>query len=358
MIRYTIVRTVWIFVILFTVVSISFTLLRVAPEYPPPTQEEREIYYERQVSDGLMTRRVERDEDTVEAIKNKEILLHEKAFYFDESEPGEPQLRIYEPIPIPRQYLTFINNLFTEFNWGVSQTIQPNVEVFEVVRSRIPVTMMLNLIALVFYIPIGFTLGIIAALRKNGVVDNVISFSVMIFISIPSFVIMSLLLLFFGYELGWFLTQYPSQDITGWVRISSIFLPVLGLSFGALASLTRVTRAELSEVLTSEFLLLARTKGLTKTQAVIKHAMRNSMVPLVPGIIFSFVGLLSGSVVIERIYGIPGTGRIYVDAMQENDYNLVLGITAFYTIVSLFAVLLVDLSYGLVDPRIRMGAKK
>lgn len=354
MIRYTIVRTVWIFVILFTVVSISFSLLRLAPEYPPPTEDEREIYYERQVSDGLMTRRLEKDPDTIEAIREDEIEFHENAYVIDEGD----QLRIYEPIPIPRQYLTFINNLFTDFNWGVSQTIQPNVEVFDVVRSRIPVTMMLNLIALVFYIPIGFTLGIIAALKKNGLIDNIISFSVMIFISIPSFVIMSLLLLIFGFQLGWFLTQYPSQDIQGFVRISSVFLPVLGLSFGALASLTRVTRAELSEVLTSEFLLLARTKGLTRTQAVIKHAMRNSMVPLVPGIIFSFVGLLSGSVVIEKIYGIPGTGRIYIDAMQENDYNLVLGITAFYTIVSLFAVLLVDLSYGIVDPRIRMGAKK
>jgi oligopeptide transport system permease protein len=339
---------------LFTVVSISFSLLRLAPEFPPPTQEEREIYYERQVSDGLMTRRLEKDAETIEAIKAEEITLHEKAFYFDEGD----QLRIYEPVPIPRQYLTFINNLFTEFNWGVSQSIQPNVEVFEVVRSRIPVTMMLNLIALVFYIPIGFTLGIIAALKKDSVIDNVISFSVMIFISIPSFVMMSLLLLFFGYQLGWFLTQYPSQDVEGFVRVTSVFLPVLGLSFGALASLTRVTRAELSEVLTSEFLLLARTKGLTRTQAVIKHAMRNSMVPLVPGIIFSFVGLLSGSVVIETIYGIPGTGRIYVDALQEDDYNLVLGLTAFYTIISLFAVLLVDLSYGIVDPRIRMGAKK
>ena len=119
-------------------------------------------------------------------------------------------------------------------------------------------------------------------------------------------------------------------------------------------------RWELSEVLTSEFLLLARTKGLTRRQAVIRHAMRNSMVPLVPGIIGSFVGLLSGSVIIERIYSIPGTGRIFLRAMTQSnyDYNLILGITAFYTIISLFAVLLVDLSYGIVDPRIRMGARK
>ena len=134
----------------------------------------------------------------------------------------------------------------------------------------------------------------------------------------------------------------------------------MGLSFGSIASLTRVTRAELTEVLTSEFLLLARTKGLTRPQSIVRHAMRNSMVPLVPGIIGSFVGLLSGSVIIERLYRIPGMGRVYLQALTPNnfDYNLILALSAFYTFISLFAVLLVDLTYGLVDPRIRMGARK
>jgi ABC-type dipeptide/oligopeptide/nickel transport system permease component len=183
----------------------------------------------------------------------------------------------------------------------------------------------------------------------------------MIFISVPSFVVMTLLLWLFGYQLGWLDTQFPPSDVADIaVQVKGMILPVLGLSFGAIAGLTRLTRAELTEVLTSEFLLLARTKGLTRQQAVIRHAMRNSMVPLVPSIIGSFVGLLSGSVVIELIYGIPGTGRLYIRAMTRGayDYNLILGTTAFYTVISLFAVLLVDLSYGLVDPRIRMGARK
>ncbi len=354
MIRYTIIRTFWIFIILFLVISVNFSLLRLAPEYPPPQEEEREIYYERQVRDGLMTRRLERDPDTIQGIRDREIELPRNAFYFDE----ETQLRIYEPVPIPRQYVRWMGNILTEWNWGVSQSVQANVPVFDVLVSRIPVTVMLNLIALFFYIPIGFSLGIIAALRKDHLTDNLISLGVMIFISIPSFVVMSIFVLVFGYQLDWLPTQYPAADIQGWIRVEALVLPVLGLSFGAVAGLTRTTRAELSEVLTSEFLLLARTKGLTRTQSVIKHAMRNSMVPLVPGIIASFVGLLSGSVIIERIYSIPGTGRIFVSAMMQDDYNLVLGVTAFYTIVSLFAVLLVDLSYGVVDPRIRMGARK
>jgi len=229
-----------------------------------------------------------------------------------------------------------------------------------VLSQRMGITLKLNLIALFFYIPIGFLFGIIAALKKNTWIDNVISFSVMIFISVPSFVLMTLLLMFLGYQWGWVPTQFPAADLEGSIQFIGLILPVLGLSFGAIAGLTRTTRAELTEVLTSEFLLLARTKGLTKTQAVLRHAMRNSLVPLVPGIIGSFVGLLSGSVIIERIYSIPGTGRVYLRAMTEGqyDYNVILVSTAFYTTIGLFAVLLVDLSYGLVDPRIRMGAKK
>ncbi len=354
MIRYTIIRTVWIFIILFLVISVNFSLLRLAPEYPPPEEDAREIYYERQVRDGLMERRLERDPEIMEGIRNRTIQLPRNAYYFDEEE----YLLIYEPVPIARQYVSWMGNILTDWNWGVSQSVQSNVPVFDVLVSRIPVTVMLNLVALFFYIPIGFGLGILAALRKDHLSDNLISLGVMIFISIPSFVVMSILVLIFGYQLDWLPSQYPAADIRGLIRLQALVLPVLGLSFGAVAGLTRTTRAELTEVLTSEFLLLARTKGLTRSQSVIRHAMRNSMVPLVPGIIASFVGLLSGSVIIERIYSIPGTGRIFVSAMMQSDYNLVLGVTAFYTIISLFAVLLVDLSYGVVDPRIRMGAKK
>jgi ABC-type dipeptide/oligopeptide/nickel transport system permease component len=182
----------------------------------------------------------------------------------------------------------------------------------------------------------------------------------MLFISIPSFVIMILLVIIFGYQLGWVPTLFPPDFADLGQQIRGLILPVLGLSFSAIAGLTRLTRAELTEVLTSEFLLLARTKGLTKRQAVVRHALRNSIVPIVPSIIGSFVGLLSGSVIIERIYSIPGTGRIFLRALTQNnyDYNLIMVSTAFYTFIGLFAVLVVDLTYGIVDPRIRIGAKK
>ncbi len=360
MIRYTIIRTIWIFIILFIVLSMNFTMLRLAPVYPPPTEEERDIWYARQVSDGYMTMRRVTDPDKVDEIREGlregtiERVRNDRYLYDEENH----EYRIFEPVPISQQYVQWMGNILTEWNWGTSTRYSPNVPVFDILMRRIPITVQLNIIALFFYIPIGFVLGILAALKKNSLADNIISITVMIGISIPSFVVMSILVLVFGYQLGWADTQFPPSDVRGAFQISAFALPVLGLSFGAIASLTRVTRAELTEVLTSEFLLLARTKGLTRPQAVVRHAIRNSLVPLVPGIIFSFVGLLSGSVIIEMIYSIPGTGRIYIAALNAEDYNLVLGITAFYTVVSLFAVLLVDLSYGVVDPRIRMGARK
>lgn len=354
--KYIAVRTVWVFIVLGIILTLNFTLLKIAPEYPPTTEEAKEIYYQRQVNDGYMTERVERNPYIVISMDNQEIEIPTNAYYDDEI----TRYRVYEPISVAIQYFRWISNIVTDWDWGVSTRIAVNQSAFGVIEDRMAVTLKLNLIALFFYIPIGFLFGIVAALKKNTWVDNVISFTVMIFISIPSFVLTTLLLMVLGYQLGWVPTQFPSQDLTGSIQIVGLILPVLGLSFGSIAGLTRVTRAELTEVLTSEFLLLARTKGLTRTQAVIRHAMRNSMVPLVPGIIGSFVGLLSGSVIIERIYGIPGTGRIYLRAMTEGqyDYNVILVSTAFYTTIGLFAVLLVDLSYGIVDPRIRMGARR
>ena len=392
--RYILVRTIWIFIIITIILSLNFILLKLAPEFPPPTEEQKDVYYARQVTDGYMTERVTTDPVEISEIREK-IRTNDrsdcpKCFYREEQDGA--QYRVYEPVPISLQYFRWITKVIPHLeddvcsvsetndetnecyglepetvvgkkivsDWGLSTRLKVNAPAFSVLSARIPVTLRLNLIALFFYIPIGFTLGIIAALRKNSMLDNIITLGVMFFISVPSFVVMTIMVMFFGYNLGWLPPQFPAADIEGSIQFWGLVLPVLGLSFGAIAGLTRTTRAELTEVLTSEFVLLARTKGLTRGQAVVRHAMRNSMVPLVPGIIGSFVGLLSGSLIIERIYGIPGTGSVFIEAMREGarDYNVVLSITAFYTIIGLFAVLLVDLSYGIVDPRIRMGARK
>ena len=129
------------------------------------------------------------------------------------------------------------------------------------------------------------------------------------------------------------------------------------MSFGSIASYSRGVRAELSEVLTSDFMLLARTKGLTRAQATLRHAMRNSMVPIFPMILGEFVLVLSGSLIIEKIFGIPGVGALYVSSITARDYNVFMLETAFYTLIGLTANIVVDISYGIIDPRIRMGER-
>ena len=136
-----------------------------------------------------------------------------------------------------------------------------------------------------------------------------------------------------------------------------MILPILALAFGSVAGLCRFTRAELTESLTSEYMLLARTKGLTRAQATTRHALKNAMVPILPSIIASFIGILGGSMIIEQIFGIPGVGRLFIQSINLRDYDVFMIDSIFYTFISLLAGIVVDISYGFIDPRIRMGAK-
>ena len=225
---------------------------------------------------------------------------------------------------------------------------------------RLPASMKLNIVSIIVSIPLGLGLGIWAALKKNTWVDATISTIIMIFISVPSFVLISFLLIGFGNIDGWPM-RWPSEANAAadpLLAVEAYVIPVLSLSFGSICSFARYTRAELCEVMSSEFLLLARTKGLTRGQSVVRHALRNSLVPIVPMIIGQFVSIISGSMVLEQIYGIPGIGTLFVNAINAQDYPVIMVDMAVYTTIGLFATLLVDLSYGIVDPRIRMGAKK
>lgn len=132
---------------------------------------------------------------------------------------------------------------------------------------------------------------------------------------------------------------------------------IVSLSFGEIAGLCRFTRAELTETLTSDYMLLARTKGLTKGQATVRHALKNAMVPILPMIISSFIGILGGSMIIEQIFAIPGVGELYIKSIQQLDYDVFMLDSIFYTFVGLLAGIVVDISYGFIDPRIRMGER-
>jgi ABC-type dipeptide/oligopeptide/nickel transport system permease component len=147
-------------------------------------------------------------------------------------------------------------------------------------------------------------------------------------------------------------------DYFSWSMLRSAIMPILALSFGVIAGDMRLVRAELTETLTSDYMLLARTKGLSRKQATIRHALRNSMVPLLPTFMSDVIYVISGSMIIEQIFAVPGIGKTYLLSINNRDYSVFMAISMFYVAIGLVAGLLFDLSYGFIDPRIRMGGGK
>lgn len=263
----------------------------------------------------------------------------------------------YDPIPV--QFVNYIKRIFQgDFGIGVNMPEYRNQPVLSVFLEKLPPTILINIYSVLISVPLGLGLGILAALKKNKWQDHTISTGVMIVISVPSYVYAFIIQYLLCFKLGWFpLTMNAGYDYFTPSMFLSMFPAVLALSFGSIASYARFTRAELTEVLTSEFMLLARTKGLTRSQATVRHALRNAMVPIFPMIIGEFVSVLSGSLVIEKIFSIPGVGKLYLDSINTQDYDFFMMLSGFYTFVGLAAGIVIDISYGIIDPRIRMGAK-
>ena len=264
--------------------------------------------------------------------------------------------------PLLVQYGIYLRNIFTEWDFGTSWYISFREPAWDVLMSRLLPTVLVNLYSLLFSIPIGIGLGIFAAVKKNKWQDSLISTMVMVFVSVPSYVYAFLVQYFLYFKLGLLPLQvYSLADAGGswmtWKMFVSMISPVLALSFGEIAGLCRFTRAELTETLTSDYMLLARTKGLSRAQATVRHALKNAMVPILPMLISSFIGILGGSMIIEQIFSIPGVGQLYIKSIRLFDYDVFMMDGVFYVFVGLLAGIVVDISYGFIDPRIRMGEK-
>lgn len=265
--------------------------------------------------------------------------------------------------PLLVQYGIYLKNIFTKWDFGTSWYLEPRTEAFQVLASRLLPTVLVNLYSLLISTPVGIALGIYAAIKKNKWQDHFISTAVMVFVSIPSYVYAFIVQFIFG-PLGlnilplrvWSLAEAGGSWFT-FKMFTSMIPPVLALSFGEIAGLCRFTRAELTETLTQDYMLLARTKGLTRSQATTRHALKNAMVPILPSIIASFIGIMGGSMIIEQIFSVPGVGQLFIKSINQLDYDVFMMDTVFYTLIGLTAGIVVDISYGFIDPRIRMGEK-
>ena len=263
--------------------------------------------------------------------------------------------------PLIEQYVIFIQRSLIGMDWGISETLYIGQDVWTKFMEKMPATVTVNLYTMFFSVPLGLMFGIYAALKKNKWQDHVISTAVMIFVSVPSYVYEFLVQYFLCFKWQLFPFQMKAgYDYLSWDTFVSLVPAILSLGFGTIAGLTRYVRAELTEVLTSDFLLLARTKGLSRAQTTVRHALRNAMVPIFPMILGEFIGIMGGSLIIEGIFGIPGVGPLYVNSITTTppDYNFFMLLTAFYTLIGLASGIVIDLSYGFIDPRIRMGSKK
>ncbi len=311
---------------------ICFILIRLLPLTPNLTPGDVDTFYLRMVAQGRM--RVD-----------------------PSSETG------YSMVPVLEQLWNFIVNLFkpgSQWKFGLSYAVDKWMEPQNILFSKMPPTILINVYSMIIAIPVGIGLGIYMALKKNKWQDQVLSVLIMLVISVPSFVYAFVFQYLFGYvwkvlppmrasgEFGWFSPQMTL----------SLILPVMSMCVGSIAGFARYTRAELTEVLTSDFMLLARTKGLTRAQATVRHALRNSMVPIFPMILGEIISVLSGSLVIENIFSVSGVGALYLESITKRDYDVFQFVAMFYVAIGLVGTLVVDVSYGIVDPRIRMGGKK
>ena len=268
----------------------------------------------------------------------------------------EAQMHLDKPLLV--QYGYFLKGIVLHWDWGISVKMRPKLPVFGVIASKIPISMLINILSLLIALPLGIIAGTVAALQRNKLPDHVISFFVVMCISIPSFVFATLLQYTFSYVFKIFPTLYRPSASTINELAMSITLPVVALALGPIATVTRYLRGELIETLDSEFLLLARTKGLTQRQAIIRHAFRNSCIPLVNIIVPMFTGILGGSLVIEAIFAVPGMGGMLVNSINAGDHPLTIALLIFYSTISLVTILLMDILYGVLDPRIKMGGRK
>ncbi len=249
--------------------------------------------------------------------------------------------------PLHEQYFLYMKNLITKLDLGES-VVYPGRSVSETIAKTSPVSAQVGAIALFFGLFIGIGLGIIASLYKNSWPDYIVMFLAILGITIPVFVMASLLQYFFSVKL-------QILPTSGWGEWKNMVIPVIVLSFGTIATYARYIKSSMLETLSQDYILTARSKGLSESKIIFRHVLRNSLLPAITILGARVVGIFTGAFVVERIFSIPGIGFYYISSINNNDYSMTLGTTIFYAVLFVVVQLLVDIIYGLVDPRIKLA---
>ncbi len=250
--------------------------------------------------------------------------------------------------PLIFQYIIYLKSIIT-FDFGPSIK-KPSDSVNDMLERGFPVSFELGMAAIVIAVISGLVLGVIAALRRNGFLDYAAMSLAVLGISIPNFILATLLIQQFAVNLKLF----PAAT---WTSPIHMVLPTAALAVGPMAIIARLTRSSMVDVLTQDYIRTAKAKGLSPFIIIVKHALRNALMPVITVLGTLVASILTGSFVIEKIFAIPGMGKYFVESMNQRDYPVIMGTTVFYSVILIIMLFLVDLAYGFLDPRIKLHKK-
>jgi peptide/nickel transport system permease protein len=266
--------------------------------------------------------------------------------------------------PLPVQYWNWLGRL-VRLDFG--RSFMPDGRpVLDKIGERLPVTLLLNLIEMIIILAVAVPIGILSATRQHSLFDKITTVFVFVGFATPDFWLALLLMILFGVQLGWlpisglrslnweYLGFWPQQ----WDFFSHLILPIVVATFGGLAGFSRYMRQSMLEVIRQDYIQSARAKGLAESVVIGKHALRNAMLPIVTILGLSLPGLIGGSVIVESVFAIPGMGQLMVQSVFQRDYPVIMANLVIVSVLTLLANLVADLSYGLVDPRIRLAGRR
>lgn len=307
MLRYVATRVVYMFVALFIIISVTWFISKLLPGTP---------------------------------FADQKLTPESRAQLFDKYGLDEPW---------PVQYGKYMLNV-AQGDLGNSYYFQSK-PVTEIILARLPISAFVGIQAIVIGLIIGLVLGIIAALRHNSFWDSAATVLAILGVSVPSFVLGPILQYWLGVKLGWF----PIAFFESWWHS---VLPSLALSVFVIATVARFIRAEMLEVMGQDYTTLAKAKGLSGLAVVMKHVLRNALIPLVTVLAPLTIYIVTGSLVVEQIFAVPGIGEEFVRSVVVSDYAMILGTTIFFSVLFILALLIQDILYGIIDPRIRVSGAK
>ena len=252
--------------------------------------------------------------------------------------------------PVFQRYTTYMKNLITTGDFGES-IVYTGKSANDVIKENTWTSAKIGLLAILFQVTIGVALGMIAALNRGKPVDHVIRVLVVLASCVPSFVFAAVLQYFLAFK-------WKLVPVFGWGQLKHYILPVAAYAIGGIASYTKYTRSSMISVIGEDYIVTAQAKGCKRKRIVKKHVLRNSMIPIITMIGPAISGVFAGSFILEKMFSIPGIGFYYVKAVSDNDYTMIIGLTIFFAILFVGALIVVDILYGIADPRIRVAKGK